>query len=99
MYEGILRFRQDMEMGDILDLAPSGEAVTAYDLQQIALYAALIDAADTMIVWEDAAADLMQIDPQGAGAEACWRSHLDRARWIVGPGLAQAVTKFGRADA
>jgi len=99
MYESPQRFLQDMEMGDILDFAPSGEAVTAYDLHQIALYAALIDAADTMVLWQDAAAKIMDIDPQAAGAEACWRSHLDRARWIVGPGLAQAVTTFGRADA
>lgn len=86
-------------MGDILDLAPSGETVTAYDLQQIALYAALIDAADAEVVWQDAAADIMRIDPEDAGAKACWNSHLERARWIIGPGLAEAVTTFGLSSA
>jgi len=30
----------------------------------------------------------MGLDPLADGAHDCWRSHLDRARWIIGDGLA-----------
>ena len=86
-------------MRDIHDFAPSGEAVTDYDRCQLSLYAALLDAADASVPWRDAASAVMGIDPAEVGAEICWRSHLDRARWIVGRGLAQAIEAFGQADA
>ncbi len=76
-------------------LAPSGTAVLDYDRHHLALYAALLDADAAGEDWKQAAVSLMGIDLADAGAEACWRSHLERARWIVGDGLAAAVTTFG----
>ena len=77
--------------------APTGQAV-AYDREHLALYAALLQADDAGRDWREAASSLMHLDPAAKDAEACWRSHLERARWIVGEGLAQALVVFnGRA--
>ena len=78
-------------------IAPSGD-VTDYDRAHLALYAALLDADDSGQEWTAMVSDLMGLDPTAADAETCWRSHLDRARWIVGEGLAQAVSSFGRSE-
>lgn len=75
--------------------APSGTDVVDYDRRHLALYAALIDADDAGTPWQEAAS-LLRLDPADIDTEACWRSHLERARWIVGEGLATAVLAFGR---
>lgn len=75
-------------------LAPSGDAVVDYDRCQLALYAALLEAADAGLDWKEAAANVMGIDVDSVDAEACWRSHFDRARWIVEEGLGLAVDAF-----
>lgn len=79
-------------------LAPSGEVPAEYDLRHLALYAALLDAEDAGQHWRDAAAALLGIDVSDASAEACWRSHIERARWIVGEGLGAAIASFGAAS-
>jgi hypothetical protein len=76
-------------------LAPCSEHVVEYDRQNLAMYAALIDASDTGEPWRVTAADLMKLDPGDVAAEACWRSHLKRARWIIGEGLETALVAFG----
>ena len=85
-------------MVTILALAPVGAAVVEYDRQNLALYAALLDADEGGQEWTATVSNLMGLDPTAADAETCWRSHLDRARWIVGEGLAQAVSSFGRSE-
>lgn len=77
-------------------LAPAGDAVVDYDHRNIALYAALIDAYDAAIDWRIAAADLMGLDPSNPETENCWRSHLQRAQWIIGDGMAAALVAFGK---
>ncbi|HKU07841.1 MAG TPA: DUF2285 domain-containing protein [Bradyrhizobium sp.] len=81
----------------LLENAPSGDAVTAYDRHHLALYAALLNAEDASAGWRETATELMRLDPDADGTEACWRSHLDRARWIVGVGLGAALTAFGES--
>jgi hypothetical protein len=76
--------------------APAALTATDYDRRHLALYAALLDASDAGRDWRAAAAEFMGIDTGDADAEACWRSHLDRARWIVGDGLASAIEQFGK---
>lgn len=76
-------------------LAPSGNTVLDYDRHHLALYAALLDDADSGRDWRQSAADILGIDPDADHAERCWRSHLDRARWIVGDGLGAAISAFG----
>jgi hypothetical protein len=68
--------------------------VVDYDRRNLALYAALLEADDAGYDWRDAAALLMQVDVTRKDAEACWRSHLDRARWIVGDGMEAALKSF-----
>ncbi|WP_349356944.1 hypothetical protein [Sphingobium nicotianae] len=65
-----------------------------YDRRHLALYAALLEAADAGRNWQDAASFLMRLDVTKDHAEACWRSHIERARWIVGDGLAIAIDAF-----
>jgi len=80
---------------DTLDrLAPCGEEAVDYDRRHLALYAALLDAADAHTSWQEAATSLMKLDLNESDAEACWRSHLERARWIIGDGLANALATF-----
>lgn len=81
----------------LMEVAPRG-VPSAYDRRHLALYAALIDAHDAGTDWREVASDLMLIDPDQDGAELCWRSHLERARWIVGDGLEQSIQTFD-ADA
>ncbi len=75
-------------------LAPSGDVAVDYDRRHLALYAALLDADDAGSNWKDAASSLMLLDVTKSDAEAYWRSHLERARWIVGEGLESAVIAF-----
>lgn len=78
-------------------VAPCGEVVVDYDRRHLALYAALLDAADAGQDWREAAMGLMGLDADAPGSEACWRSHLERARWIIGEGLACAIEAFNQA--
>ena len=78
-------------------MAPSSATVLDYDRRHLALYAALLDADDAGGDWQDAAASLMQLDVTDCNAEACWHSHLERARWIVGDGLGIALETFNAA--
>lgn len=82
-------------MGRIDGVAPADDVAVDYDRRHLALYAALLDAQDAGTDWQEAAASLMQLDVTDGAAEACWRSHLDRARWIVGDGLRSALVEFG----
>ena len=75
--------------------APSDKDVLEYDRRNLALYAALLEADDAGRDWREAAAYLMHLEPADADAATCWRSHLDRARWIVGDGMGSAIAAFG----
>ncbi len=75
--------------------ALSGDKVNDYDRHHLSLYAALLDAADAGRDWRHAASTLMGLDVADPDAEACWRAHLERARWIVGDGLGAALEAFG----
>ena len=77
-------------------MAPSGDAVVDYDRQHLALYAALLDADAAGRTWREAATEVMQINVETLDAETCWRSHLERARWIVGDGLGVALATFSK---
>lgn len=70
--------------------------VVDYDRRSLALYAALLEAEDEGRDWRDAAASVLHLDVTRCEAELCWRSHLERARWIVGEGLGTAIAAFNR---
>lgn len=81
-------------MGGIEQRAPSGGEVLDYDRRNLALYAALLEAVDAGHDWRDSATSLMLLDVTDPDAEACWRSHVERARWIIGEGLESAIVAF-----
>lgn len=81
-------------MSAIDRLAPSGTMVVDYDRRHLALYAALLDADDAGTDWRDTASSLMMLDVMDQDAESCWRSHVERARWIIGAGLGRALAAF-----
>lgn len=83
-------------MNAVEPLAPNGDAVVEYDRRSLALYAALLEADDEGRDWQDAAASVLRLDITRCDAEQCWRSHLERARWIVGEGLGTAIAAFNR---
>ena len=83
-------------MHPIEQLAPQGDTLVDYDRRHLALYAALLDAADAHGDWQDTASTLMGLDVAEGDAEACWRSHVERARWIVGEGMNCALAAFSR---
>lgn len=80
-----------------MDAAPSGPPVP-YDQRNLALYAALLHAHEGGRDWRWAVSEVMSMDPTRPGAELCWRSHLDRARWITTHGLEDAIAFFGQRD-
>jgi len=73
--------------------APSDPGLTDYDRAHMVTYARLIDADRAGHDWTEAAEAILCLDAakHEAAALACWRSHLERARWITGPGLAEAL--------
>lgn len=81
-------------MGPVRMNVPPGEPVTEYDRFCLPIYAALVSDADAGVDWRQSALTLLHIEEDNAEAEACWRSHLERARWIVGEGLAAALVAF-----
>lgn len=78
-------------------VAPSSEMVLDYDRRHLLTYAELLDAETAGIGWQAGSLAILGIDPatDPERARLCWESHLARARWIVGEGLAHAIAAFG----
>jgi hypothetical protein len=74
-----------------------GEAVLDYDRRHLLTYAELLDAAAAGLGWESGSLAILGVDPTDDPefARCCWDSHLARARWITGDGLAGAIEAFG----
>jgi hypothetical protein len=81
-----------------LESVPPAGGATDYDRLHLMTYAELLDADRDGVAWEQGASAILGLDPAAdpEGARLCWDSHLARARWIVGEGLASAVEAFGR---
>ena len=78
-------------------LAPTKKVVLDYDRRHLLIYAELLDAADAGIDWQAGSLAILGLDPTSDAEQArsCWESHLARARWITGEGLARATVAFG----
>lgn len=65
--------------------APMESDFTAYDAAQQVTYARLLDAEEAGQGWREAAREilLLDIDADAEAAERCWRSHYDRAIWMI----------------
>ena len=78
-------------------IAPDSSSVLDYDRRNLLTYAELLEADAAGISWETGSLAILLIDPSVERDTACrcWESHLARARWITGDGLADAVEAFG----
>lgn len=83
----------------IAERAPDGLTMTDYDRVQMLTYARLLDAERDDYDWTDVALEVLDLDvaADAAGARHCWQSHLDRAHWIVGEGLAAAIVRDAKS--
>lgn len=79
---------------DVDDEAPTAGELTAYDTVHLVTYLRLLDADRDGVHWEEAARVILQRDVRKDpyGAKRCWRSHLDRARWMTETGYRHLLT-------
>lgn len=77
----------------VADRPPDGHNLTDYDRRHAHLYFRLIDAADAGADWRSVARDVLGLDPATAEARAIYDRHLARARWMVGEGWKQLLSK------
>lgn len=75
------------------DMAPTDAAITAYDQAHFLTYARLLDAVRDNLGWETGLATILYRDFGNdlMAGKLCWDSHVERAEWIVGAGLALIV--------
>lgn len=85
---------REMMMTNLRDVPPEDDGVCEYDLRNLALYAALMDAADAGLSWQACAQEIMGLDDRDLTSLNLFERHLQRARWIVGEGLQLALIAF-----
>jgi hypothetical protein len=70
------------------DLAPTEEALTAYDDEHISTYLRMLDAEAENADWQEVALIVLHIDPEREPERArrAYESHLTRAKWISNKG-------------
>ena len=73
--------------------APTVEQITDYDRRCFKLYIMLIDADDAGVPWDDSYPHLFEehVGADRQWAERRYRSHLNRARWMVAAGYRQLI--------
>ena len=77
-------------------LPPAGSRVCDYDLRNLSLYAAIIDADQAGMPWGQAAAKIMGLDIEDDVTFNLYQRHLSRALWIINDGLPDALAEFGK---
>jgi hypothetical protein len=70
------------------DLAPTEEALTAYDDEHISTYLRMLDAEAANADWREVSRVLLHIDPdqEPERARRAYDSHLARAKWLSSTG-------------
>lgn len=81
-------------MTNLTDVPSDENEVCEYDLENLALYAALLDAADAGLSWQEATRQILCLDENDLTSFDIYERHLRRARWIVGEGLQSALVAF-----
>jgi type VI secretion system activator RovC-like protein len=73
---------------DVADLAPTEEALTAYDDEHISTYLRMLDADAENADWQEVARIVLHIDPEREPERArrAYDSHLARAKWMSSKG-------------
>lgn len=81
-------------MTNLIDVPSEEDEVCEYDLENLALYAALLDAADAGLSWQESVRQILCLDENDLISFDLYDRHLQRARWIVGEGLQSALIAF-----
>ena len=70
---------------NVVDEAPSAEAITPYDEQHFVTYVRLLDAAAENADWREVARIVLHRDPvaEPERSRRCWVDHLRRAKWMT----------------
>ena len=73
---------------DVVDEAPSAEAITPYDEQHFVTYVRLLDAEADDADWQEVARIVLHRDPvaEPERSRRCWVDHLRRAKWMTEQG-------------
>lgn len=73
---------------DVDDEAPTGGELTPYDEVHLVTYLRLLDADRDGVPWDEAARVILHRDVRKNPhrTKRCWRSHLNRARWMTETG-------------
>ena len=82
-----MRVRPELDP-DVGDLAPTVLEITIYDEAHYVTYLRLLDAETDGADWREVARIVLHRDPaiEAERTRLCWRSHLDRARWMTKTG-------------
>ena len=72
----------------VREAAPEEETLTGYDQQHLVTYLRLLDAERDEADWREVAEFVLGLDPmlEAERAHKVWRSHLERAHWMVRAG-------------
>ncbi|MEH3117262.1 MAG: DUF2285 domain-containing protein [Methylorubrum populi] len=80
-----MRARPELDP-DVDDLAPAAPEITDYDEAHFVTYMRLLDAEADRADWMEVARVVLHRDPAVPTTQACWESHLARARWMTHTG-------------
>ncbi len=81
-------------MTNLIDVPSEEDRVCEYDLSNLALYAALLDAVDAGHSWQECAGRIMGLKEHDLVSFDVFDRHLRRARWIIAEGLQEALVVF-----
>jgi len=83
----------------VADLVPTADSLTDYDRAHLVTYLRLLDAESDGADWREVATLVLGFDVAADldRAEAAWRSHLERARWMSASGY-RALLRDARPD-
>lgn len=70
---------------DVADEAPAADAITPYDEAHFITYARLLDAEAEGADWREVSRIVLHRNPDDDPDRTyrCWKTHLNRAKWIV----------------
>ena len=79
------------------DIAPTGDAITAYDERHFVTYLRLLDAKAEDADWKEVARIVLHRDPvaEESRTHRCWHSHLKRAQWLSQQGFKRILEMAG----
>ena len=83
-----------------IQMPSTGDAVTAYDRSMFVPYLRLLDADTDGVPWQEAAREVLRLDPvaEPQQAERLHSAHLQRAKWMASHGYRQLIDDWQRTQ-